>query len=485
MDNKLFGLTFAAIFGVAIFVFGAANAGAYAVDNWIFPVEEFGDNTYIGATDVSNLEVPAAKMLLAGQSETWRADAELTVVYQDATKAYPLESAEILLDETLGNAQTGSQNSFIFGLSMDTTESFLAENFPVVAFTEADVAAINNKLETALQAGQTKTKAVISDDSLTLDRESVAAVEFPTNLSSSDSETIIDALNGIQLAPKAQFSFLEFIAGLSLTTSSDDELTQIASTVYGAILQTNFLVDERSIGSQMPSVIPLGQEAAINQKLGIDLVFTNPNNSSFTLNLSKTSDSLRTSIIGLPLLYDYAIGITEQTDIEPRLIKQYSAFVKSGNQVKEKGVAGKGLTVIRTVLDDSDALEVETVSNDFYPPVHRVEIYPLTQPATPEAAPPVIGEPGFVDANDDGIHDGSETTTDPTEGQPGFNVENGDGKHDGTPTVPEVPIEGQPGFVDKNDDGIHDVPLTPPATEDTTKPEDKPVYDKGGNLITE
>ncbi|ANU11318.1 hypothetical protein BBH88_13945 [Planococcus antarcticus DSM 14505] len=531
MDNKLFGMTFAAVFGIAVFVFGAANAGAYAVDNWLFPTEEFGDNTYIGTTDVSNMEVESAKMMFAGQSETWRADAELDVTYQDATESYPLENAKILLDETVRNAENGSQNSFVFQLSADTTRSFLAENFPVAAFAEADVEAINTKLETALQEGQTKTQVAISDDSLSLTREKVADVVFPTSFSSLDSSTVIDALNGIQLAPGAQFSFLEFITELPLTDISDGELTQIASAIYGALLQTNFLVDERSIGSQVPALIPLGQEAAINRQLGIDLVFTNPNDSSFTLNLTNGSDYLNASISGYPFLYAYATGITEETDIQPRLIKQYSAFVTSGNQVDEKGLSGKSLTVIQTILDRDEAVEVKTVSNDFYPPVHRVEVYPLTQPAATEAAVPIAGEPGFVDANGDGIHDGTTTTpiagqpgfvdtngdgihdgptTMPTSGQPGFVDANGDGVHDGapvTPTVPTigqpgfvdangdgihdgmpattVPTVGQPGFIDKDGDGVHDVPATTAPTEGKEHIDKKPVYDKGGKRITE
>src|SRR5690606_5095742 len=135
------------------------------------------------------------------------------------------------------------------------------------------------------------------------------------------------------------------------------------------------------------------------------------------------------SLSGFPFLHTYTIGVTEETDIEPRLIKQYSAFVTSGNKVEEKGQAGKRLTVIRTVLDGNEEVEVETVSNDFYPPVHRVEVYPLTKPEAPAAAVPIAGQPGFVDANGDGVHDG---------------------------TTPVVPVAGQPGFVDANGDGIHD-----------------------------
>nr|WP_251047381.1 VanW family protein [Planococcus sp. ISL-110] len=337
---------------------------------------------------------------------------------------------------------------------------------------------------------------------------------------------VIDALNGVQLAPGSRFSFLEFIAELPLTGVSDGELTQIASAVYGALLQTNFLVDERSIGSQVPASIPLGQEAAINRQLDIDFVFTNPNDSSFTLGLSQTSDSLNASITGYPLVYAYAIGITEETDIEPRLIKQYSAFVTSGNQIDEKGVSGKRLNVIRTVFEGNEALEVQTVSNDFYPPVHRVEVYPLTQPAAAEVTVPVAGEPGFIDANGDGIHDGTTTVptagqpgfvdadgdgihdgpiTVPTSGQPGFIDADGDGIHDGTPaaTVPTagqpgfvdvngdgihdgtttVPTEGQPGFIDTNGDGIHDVPAPTTPNEDENETDRTPVYDKGGKPV--
>jgi len=477
VDNKLVGLTFAAVFGFALIVFGAANAGAYAVDTWIFPVEEYGDNTYIGTSDVSNMEVPAAKMMLAGQLETWQAEAKLDVIYQDATAAYPLETAEILLDETLSNAKTGSQNSFVFGLSLDATREFLTSQFPVATFSEPDVATINNKLETALKAGQTKTKVSISDDSLSVNREKVVDVVFPTSLVSLDSATVIDALNGIQLAPETQFSFLDFIEELPLTDISDDELTQIASTIYGAVLQTNFLIDERSIGTQLPAFISAGQEAAINRDLGVDLAFTNPNESSFILNLSKKQDSLNASISGFPFVYEYAIGVTEDKDIQARLVNQFSAFVTSGKKIEEKGLKGKSLTVIQTIIDNGEPLEVVTVSKDFYPPIHRVEVHPLEKIEEPAAEIPVEGDSDFIDEDGDGVHD--VTPANPEPGDPGFVDVNGDGVYDPPVEEPVVPKAGEPGFVDGNDDGVHD------EIVDEDQPEKKPIYDKGGNLVTE
>lgn len=508
MDNKLFGMAFAAVFSMGIFVYGATNAGAYAVDNWLFPTEEFGDNTYIGTTDVSNMAVESAKTKFVGQTEAWRENAELIVTYQDAVEIYSLKDAEILLDETLINAETGAQNSFVFQLPASTTRSFLGEYFSEADFSEADINAIHRKLETSLQGGQTKTQVSISDDSLSLDREIVAEAVFSSTLSSGDSSIIIEELDGIQLASNSQFSFLDLIAELPLIDVSDTELTQIASVIYSALLQTNFLIDERSIGSQVPTFIPLGQEAAINRHLGIDLIFTNPNDSTFTLNLSKGIESLTASITGYPFQYDYAVGITEETNIEPRLVKHYSAFVNSGNQVQSEGLSGKRLDVIRTIFDGNEEKAVETISNDFYPPVHRVEVHPLKQQAA-DSIVPIAGEPGFIDANEDGIHDEAPVDSFPTIGQPGYIDMNGDGIHDGVITVPTI---GQPGFVDENEDGIHDVtptiitptgpstgqpgvsddnrnggsdiPITTdPAKDEETAPE-VPVYDKGGKLIS-
>ncbi|TWT08342.1 hypothetical protein FQV26_11175 [Planococcus sp. CPCC 101016] len=62
---------------------------------------------------------------------------------------------------------------------------------------------------------------------------------------------------------------------------------------------------------------------------------------------------------------------------------------------------------------------------------------------------------------------------------------NGDGVHDGVAATPTVPIAGQPGFIDGNGDGIHDVPATPAPAGDADEKEQEPVYDKGGNLVTE
>lgn len=513
MNNKVFGMTFAAVLASALLFFGVANAGTMAVDTWIFPTEEFGDNTYIATTDVSNMEHEQAKQLFVGQVDSWRQTAELLVTYQDATASYPLNNAEILLDETVGQAQSGTQNNFVFQLSPETTATFLEQQFPTAGFTEVDIENITTKLETALAAGQTKTTVAISDDTLEVAKEVVSEAKITHSLKGGDAMAVVNALNGIDIAPGSPFSFLDFISGLELANVTDSELSQIASSIYAAVLQTNFSVDERSIGTVAPTAVPLGKEAAINRPLGIDFVFTNPNSNTFTLNLSMDGDMLTAMLTGYPFIYDYEIIANGEEKVEPRLIKQYSAFVTSGKAVEEEGRDGVRINVVRSTRSDGKELELDPVSTDFYPPVHRIEIYPLTKTETAPAAGTAVpqpGQPGFVDANGDGVHDG--TVAAPQPGQPGFVDANGDGVHDSTSTITPAPQPGQPGFIDVNGDGIHDAPAATPTTplpgqpgyvdqdgdgvHDTpatdTTPNDttpntgekkEPLYDKGGNRV--
>ncbi|WKA52442.1 VanW family protein [Planococcus liqunii] len=519
MNNKVFGITFALVLASALLFFGVANAGAMAVDTWIFPTEEFEDNTYIGTTDVSNLEHEQAKQLFVGQVDSWRTSSELLVTYQDATASYPLENAEILLDETIAQAQSGTQNNFVFQLQPETTQTFLAQQFPSALFSEADIENITNKLETALADGQTQTRVAISDDTLEVPREIVSEATITHTLKDGEAMAVVNALNGLELAPASQFSFLDFVNALKLANITDAELTEIASSIYSAVLKTNFSVDERSIGAEAPAAVPLGQEAAINRTLGIDFVFTNTNNSSFTLNLSMDNGSLTAMLTGYPLNYEYEILASGEQKIKPRLVKQYSAFVTKGSTIGEKGREGVRINVLRSVREDGKELKVDAVSTDFYPPVHRIEIYPLikteTAPATGTTVPqpgqpgfidangdgvhdvpatpatPLPGQPGFVDANGDGVHDAPVTTpVTPQPGQPGFTDANGDGVHDMPVPTPTTPLPGQPGYTDSNGDGVHDTPAAGSETDDqqndtpaNTDKEKDPVYDKSGKLV--
>ncbi len=474
MDNKQFGKVFGGVFGAALVVFGTANAGAYAVDEWVFPSAEYGDYTYIGTTDVSNMELADARTLFLGQASAVRESSELHVTYLDATANYPLKDVDISLDETLERAESGAQNNFVFDLSESTTRSFLKKQFTDIPFTETDIANIHQQLETALEGGQSVTHVDISGDSLEMPLEEVAKSSFSHSISSQGANELIEALDGTVIGPNESFVFLPKLEELTALDASDAELTEIASALYGAVLRTNFLIEQRSIGEQLPKNVPMGEEAAINRTLGVDFAFSNPNTNSFTLNIYLENDELKASIHGQPFVHTYYISAASDKEIEPRLIKQYSAFVSSGKKVKEKGSDGKRIEVVRSILEGDKEVRVEPVSSDFYPPIHRVEVYPLNVPETPATDAngnpiPQPGDEGFIDENNNGIHDPSEQTVEDgslmgdeeTRGTDSDESTDGSAQDEGTETG------------DANDD----------ENTENDSPTDEPVYDKAGNRV--
>lgn len=494
MDNQVFGKTLLTITSSALLVFGVANAGSFAADKWLFPAQEFGGNTYIGTTDVSNMELSDARLLFAGKVESWKSTAELMVTYQDETASYPLTTADILLDETVSNAQTGTQNDFLFQLSEDATRTFLTKHFPVAVFSAQDVSAINKKLELALQSGQAANRVVISDDTLDVSYETVSSSSWEHSISSTGAQEVVDALKDYKVEAGARFSFLEFIDQIQPANVSDKDLTEIASVLYTSLLKTNFLIEERSISSEVPSSIPLGQEAAINRKLGIDLVFTNSNASAFNLQLSMEGTRINSKITGMPLVHNYEIITGTEQKLEPRLIRQFSAFVSSGKVVDQEGREGVIVEVTRNVKSDGKELEVEAISKDFYPPVHRIEVYPLTKSAKPEADGTTNPDGSVTNP------DGTVTAPDGTVTVPGGTITNSDGtitNPDGTLTNPDGTVTNPDGTV-TNPDGTVATPKTPAAvdpdappvidsdldgTPDNEEQQQDKQYDKGGSEI--
>lgn len=465
MNNQVFGKVFLTIFLSGLLFFGVSNAGAAAVDKWLFPTQQFGDHTYIGTTDVSNMEVAGAMAQFSGTLENWRQSSELLVTYQDATANYPLDNAEILLEETTQQAQSGMQNSFLYNLQEKTTESFLNENFPRVEFSAVEVQKLTVKLEEALQADLEKTRVTISDDSLDVEHETVSKVIFPQISTNESMAAVVAAINGVQIAPGEKFSFLTLINELKPIGVSDSELTEIASAIYSVVLKTNFKIEERSIGNQIPEKIAVGEEATINRSLGIDLVFSNPNASSFTLNTAITGDSLTASLKGFPFVYDYAVSTSSKETVNPRLIKQYSAFVTSGKAVEEEGSEGVRVEIVRSILADGDELKVETISTDFYPPSNRVELYPLTAPPAE-----IVPETGLDGSSEEGQIPG-----DSTDGNSGADSESRKEQ-----VAEDGKAETDSGKTDSSTDKETNS-ATP--NSDKNSETDKPVYDKGGNLV--
>ncbi|WP_019413851.1 VanW family protein [Paenisporosarcina sp. TG20] len=448
MNNKLFGTTFAALLGTSVLFFGLSQAGTYVIDEVVFPTKGFGDQTYIGPYDVSNLAEQDAAVTVQTGVQGWYDQALVQIRLQDAIIPFPLEAIEFNTDATLTTAQNGSKNELQFDVSDESVGTFLHQQFSPMSFNDEQITSVTELIREHLATGRKEQTVDISNALYA----SSSALEMITNVSFNNIETtagiqnLMFALDGYVINPLTTFSLLEFIESVDIGLVTEQDLTTLASILYASVLQTNFGVDERSIGPTVPTSVPLGFDASINRKLGVDFVFTNPNTTSFTININGVGSNLTASLSGLPFVYSYETTISKPENFSFKTIKQYSSFVEQKTiRIKTEGEDGVQVVVLKNILSGESILETREVSEDFYPPVHKVEVHPLT---VTEAA-----ERGT------GSTDGTGTSTDGTTGQPSTEDGEGtDGSEDGTGSESG-----------SNDD------------EDNT--EEEPQYDKGGNLI--
>ena len=121
-----------------------------------------------------------------------------------------------------------------------------------------------------------------------------------------------------------------------------------------------------------------GFEAAINEQLGLNFIFTNPNKTTFTLHIQSANGTIVSSITGMSLLYSYAPFVEQLESFEPKKVQQFSAFVPDGQvHVADEGRKGMGVEVHRTISYEGSVVVDEMISSDFYAPMPKIELHPL------------------------------------------------------------------------------------------------------------
>lgn len=469
MNNKLFGITFATLLGSSVLFFGFTQAGTYVINKVIFPTKEFGEQTYIGPYDVSNLLEQDAAVTVQTGVQSWYDDAQIKIKLQDAVVPFPLEAIQFNTDGTLTSAQGGVKNDLKFDVTDDSVGTFLSQQFSPIIFNDEQISSVTESIRLQLASGRKDHTIDISSALFASSAEQVMItnVTFNNIESSVGIKNLMLALDGYVINPTTTFSLLEFIETVDVGTVTEQDLITVASILYASILQTNFKVDERSIGPTVPTTVPIGFEASINRNLGVNFVFTNPNTTSFTVNMDGVGNGLNASLSGLPFVYSYKTTINNREEFSPKTIKQFSSFIDQNTiRVKTEGDNGVQVVVIKNILSGENNLETIQVSKDFYPPVHKVEVHPLTVTATAEGTEDgTTDDTGTSTDGSTGSTDGSGTSTDGSTG-----TDTGDGS---TGTGDGTSGNGTP----TGDTGS--------GTEDDENSEDnkKPQYDKGGNLV--
>jgi hypothetical protein len=390
-------LKFSLILSVfSFFIFSFSYFGASAFGSRAATNQAFSENTMIGSVNVSNMSHEEAHAAIEAKVSSWLAEASLMLVYKG--QEYPINPSTFIfhIEDSVSAAVDGSQNELLIEWNEEALKDL---SLPPAVMDKLDLANLKTELLAAGQGFASKTeigleKYLPAEDPVIISTASI-------KLSAEDQEVrdLAASLKAIEISAETPFSFAAFTEEAGGVEGSSFAFSQIASAIYRALLPTNFTISERHISSQLPKNIDLGFEAKVDFAKNIDLKFYNPNETAYQIELSIKSEELQVSVKGAPLLYEYTITSTDKQEFKPRTIKQYSALLKQGQKsVEQEGAPGLLVTMNREIYGkDGDLLKTELLSEDFYPPVHRIEILPVA-PAVQQAPPAPTGNPETVTA---------------------------------------------------------------------------------------
>ncbi|MBD7908394.1 G5 domain-containing protein [Sporosarcina gallistercoris] len=473
MGNRTVITYFLSIMGASLLFFGIASAGSFAAETLIFG-KRFGDHTYAGPFNLSKQTDKEAEIKLTSDLLGMQDKLQVDLLYQDATIPLPVELVEYNPSATIEKAKSEAENSLIATVSEDGLRTLLQQQLPMLAFNESELQSIANGISEKLESGIMPQSIILTDY--------LESTQTPTVIASASTEVdgltapmldLLSELDGSEMEPKTPFSLLEFIENTQPGLLDEEELTVLASTLYRASLQTNFWIEDRTIRHELTQGIEPGFEAAINAQLGLDYVMTNPNYTSYTVHANWESGSLNISIEGMPLRYEYKPYVAETHKFEPKTVVQYSEDLSRGQvRVAEPGKDGFEVIVQRKIMEDGTLLTTESVSEDFYPPVSRVEQLPLVEAETD------LGNESRTDSSENnGTGNDSDSATGNGDSSSGNDSTSNQGSTGGSsngekPSGSNEP-SGNPGDPAEQDDGK---PMAKPGEEGYQ-------YDKGGNLI--
>jgi hypothetical protein len=366
-----------------IFIFSFTYFGSDIFSARTSANQAFSENTTIGSVDVSNKSQDEATTYIQMEVDNWLAQANVRLVYKGQNYQVNSTSFVFAVGDSVSTATSGAKNE----LSVQWEEKSLNNlNLPSSIMDKLDTEKLTIKMQASAQKLIPEIEIMLEDFLPAEEPEIISSTSV--KLSSNVESELIEELVPIEILPDSVFSLAAYANENGKSKISPSTFSQIGSALYKAILQSDISIVERHISSQLPKNIELGFETKVDFSEKLDLKFYNPNDSSYKIELKLNGKELEAIVTGAPPVYEYKITATGKQEFKPRIIKQYSPLLKQGQKsVQTEGKAGLMIKVSREIYgENGELLKNEFISEDFYPPIHRVEVLPLA-PAVIQTTP--------------------------------------------------------------------------------------------------
>lgn len=406
---RLFFRAFLIIFFCTTFIALFSFGGGKAIETYFPKDNYFPEGTFVGSVPMSGLTIEEAEEKLEGEIEKWVNSTNYKFVYFDELVEVPATHVQFFVSESLQMLDAGSTmlyNSIPEAVITEAVESFSYE----IPNDEVRVEAVQELVKSHA--------ATLSTTSLYIDLNEYVAQQHETDqvahtvISNIESTLLLEQwannLNGIVIDARETFSLLQQMQGKGAVVVEGESLNVLATALYEAFLQTNFLIRERHIGKNLPPYAKLGFDAIVKPDFA-DLIVENINYYPYTLFLAYEAGQLTVTLEGIAFPYLFSAVTKNEREIESRNIVRFSNEKRSGyRQVINNGENGYFVEVYRQQrsIENSQLINEQRLFEDFYPPVHSIELWSLQDRPTEN---PPLGNEGTIgdEENASSITDGN------------------------------------------------------------------------------
>jgi hypothetical protein len=429
-----------------LFIFGFSHFGAQAFGIMDKTNDGYLPGTSIVAINIVGKNEDEVSTLLKEKHSEWLKNTELQLQFKEKDVTIDINSFNFQLQESILNINDGQPNDVTFTFGKDKVKEMVRLISLDLDETKIDMDKLSNQMVRTLSTLDDGKIIINLNDYVIGNQSEGETIIGEAVIKSTDVpafEVDDEGFSKIDIPALSTFSLLEYLKEQDLTRVSQSTLNIMASGIYRSVLPTNFSIIERYIGDDLPGYAEHGYESKIDIERNLDLVLLNPNAHAYTLDLDWDTQGVRVTLRGESLLFDYKINVRDEQHFKPKTIKQYSTDFSSGQKkIQQVGSDGSLIKVYRDVYENDKLIESVLLSEDFYPPIPRIEIYALQEPVIQPEDSGIINEIDEPDGNsieqpaipngtqDDGIPDtnpnrdgnsGNESTVDPQVPNPGEN----------------------------------------------------------------
>jgi hypothetical protein len=372
-----------------LFVLGFSHLGASAYEKFVLKVKTYGPNTSIASVNISGKSEAEARELLLQKIEEWKLEGRVSIRHVDKEINVKTSIFTFDIEETL-NSAANNGNELIVTIPEEELKAVLTNNIPSINLARYDLGKVKNKLEQSASS-LTPEISLQLEDFISDSQEVTVLSQVQKDMvkMTPDIRIFIETFPSIKIDGSSQFSLMNFLENEGFIIEEDQNLSVISSIIYELLLPTNFSIAERNTSLSLPPYAKLGYEAHFDTEKNMDFVFANPNQVSYEIQFELEDNTISTKLVGRPFPHQYNVIVQGKETFLPRTIKQFSPFISKGDMtVKEQGKEGSLIKVYRQTLDPRGQLLDETLlAEDFYPPVHRIELHPIEEAAVTDENP--------------------------------------------------------------------------------------------------